>query len=95
MVAMHEEVPALGLFSRSGRFQRHDRQCRRGRRPMNMLPSDNVYLPTALGANEQYAALHIRVAAVRMEEPGELEVPLVVPGDEPGGQKPRALCVRG
>jgi len=66
-----------------------------------MLPSDNVYLPTALGANEQYAALnwHIRVAAVRMEEPKELEVPLalsvVVPGDEPGGQKPRALCVRG
>jgi hypothetical protein len=55
-------------------------------RPLNMLPSDNVYLPVAMGANEEYAALswQIRVAAVRMEEPGQLEVALVVPGEEAG-----------
>ena len=54
---------------------------------MNMLPSDNVYLPTALGANDEYATLgwQIRVVAVRMEEPGALDVALVLPGDGPGG----------
>lgn len=52
-------------------------------RPVNMLPSDNVYLPSALEANGDYSerGWQIRVAAVRMQEPGELEVALVVPGE--------------
>ncbi len=48
-----------------------------------MLSSDNVYLPSALQANGDYSQLgwQIRVAAVRMQQPGQLEVALVVPGE--------------
>jgi hypothetical protein len=53
--------------------------------PSNLLPKDNAYLPAALAANEDFAGLgwQIRVAAVRMETPGRLDIALVVPGEEP------------
>ena len=65
--------------------------------PTNLLPSDNVYLPAAMGANDDFAALgwRIRVAAVRMEEQGVLDVALVVPGDEPSSLREGLDAVPG
>jgi hypothetical protein len=52
----------------------------------NMLPSDNVYTAAAMRANPVYQRNNwaVRVAAVRMLQPGQLEVALVVPTDGSG-----------
>jgi hypothetical protein len=65
--------------------------------PVNLLPSDNVYLPVALAANDDFDALgwKIRVAAVRMEELGTLDIALVVPGDEPSSLREGLDAVPG
>jgi hypothetical protein len=65
--------------------------------PSNLLSSDNAYLPAALAANDDFVALgwQIRVAAVRMEEPGQLDVALVVPGDEPSSLREGLDAVPG
>jgi hypothetical protein len=66
-------------------------------RPPNLLPRDNVYLPAALAANDDFDALgwRIRVAAVRMDEPGALDLALVVPGDEPSSLREGLDAVPG
>lgn len=53
---------------------------------LNMLPSDNVYVKAAMGANKVFEqrGWKVQVAAVRMLSPGELEVALVVPTNGPG-----------
>jgi hypothetical protein len=65
--------------------------------PANLLRSDNAYLPAALAANDDFAGLgwQIRVAGVRMEEPGRLEIAFVVPGDEPSSLREGLDAVPG
>lgn len=85
--SIHERrLHYVGLFNRRRSSANAASVRPTGGRPLNMLPSDNVYLPSALQANQDYSELgwHIRVAAVRMQEPGELEVALVVPGESGG-----------
>lgn len=53
--------------------------------PSNLLPRDNVYLTELFEANREFtgAGWQIRVTACRMWEPEQLEVALVVPGEDP------------
>jgi len=55
-------------------------------RGVNMLPSDNIYAKAAMGANQTFKerGWGVRIAAVRMLAPGELEVALVVQTAGPG-----------
>jgi hypothetical protein len=52
----------------------------------NMLPSDSVYLAAAMEADAVFQSNQwpVRIGAVRILEPGEIEVALVVPTDGPG-----------
>ena len=53
---------------------------------LNILPRDNMYTMQAMSANDVYRqnGWDVRLAAVRMVRPGELEVALVVPTEGPG-----------
>jgi hypothetical protein len=68
---------AMALF---GRREQRSEPLPGGR---NMLPRDNVYTVAAMRANEVYRenGWAIRVAAVRMLTPGQLEVALAVPSN--------------
>jgi hypothetical protein len=65
--------------------------------PSNLLPNDNPYLPAALTANDEFSSLgwQIRVAAVRMETAGQLDIALVVPGEEPESLREGLAAVPG